>query len=598
MNTEHPTDIPTAPQQQQPTSLFSDVVTVISGARQSANQEFNKFWDKYISKRITDNGTSSSQYLPIHFTEYDLACIKEGKNIQGRLIPVSNRGQEEVSPTDKDIVRSSEKRKTPPTEDDSTSNILPYTKASKRLVQSSSSQEASYISPSNFLIPSPRPIFSNSQPMSSTPEKVTSVSSQSPQLSPITSSPYQPTSRVNTTQISVSPIQSPARNNTIRTSLTPTQSPVRQTAIQSSVSSIKHSPERSKNPIITGSSKSVQRLASEIAIKLSPGGLSPFSPKKEYTATTVNDTDPFQSTPLVKTSTDISARKTAIPKTRRFIIEEEDERITRIQNKLIKQANEHIISSQDKAVEEDKEDERVNHVQKTTISEDEVDQRLNNLQNRINVIQSAVAEFISSPVEIISPKPIHTPYNKKIAALEAQVDPSIAINKPATCIDISDDDNTSLFDVNDIPSPPLPSYFALNHAPSPPPRPETIVSSPKKSFSASPLRPLSADPFNRDNILRKHSVVTENITHRFSPYSRAQHHVKTARRHSVINKDNTSHGNSSPNKTEPTSIHKLKMRSLVNAIPFCKLRKADTITGSDGITRPNPFWKEIYGGRK
>ncbi|KAI9270960.1 hypothetical protein EDC94DRAFT_655869 [Helicostylum pulchrum] len=596
MSAEHPTNIPIAPQQQQPTSLFSDVVTVISGARQSANQEFNKFWDKYISKRFEDNDTSSSsQYLPIHYTEYDLACIKEGKNIQGRLIPVSNRSQEEVCPTDKDMVRSSEKRRISLTEDNSSPNISPHTKTSKRHARSSSSQEASYSS--SFLISSPRLILSNSPPpTSSTPEKVTPP----PELSPITSYPYQPASRINTTQASLSPIQSPARKTTIRTSFTPTQSPVRRTAIQTSVSPIKYSPERLKNPIVTGSSKSVQRLASEIAIKLSPGGSSPFSPKKEYTATTVNDADPFQSTPLVKYSTDISARKIAVPKTRTFIMEEEDERITRIQKNLMKQVNDHISGSKDKVIAEEKEDdERVNHVQKTTNGEEEVDERLNNLQNRIYAIQSAVAEFVSSPVEIISPKPIHTPFNEKISALEVQVDPPLTTNKSTTSVDISDEDNMLLLDVSDIPSPPLPSYFALNHVPSPPPRPETIVSSsPIKSFSPSPLRPLRADPFNRESILKKHAATTENEAYRFSPYSKARDHVKTERKLSVINKYTAGNGNSSPNKTEPTMTHKLKMRSLVNAIPFCKLRKTDTITGADGITRPNPFWKEIYGGRK
>lgn len=391
MNAEHLTNIPTAPQEQQPTSLLSDVVTVISGARQSANQEFNKFWDKYISKKLADNDTSSSsQYLPIHFTEYDLACIKEGRNIQGRLIPMSNRSQEEeeeVCPMDKDMVRSSEKRRISLTEDDLSPSILPRTRASKRHAPSSSSQEASYFS--SFSIPSPRPVFSNSPPpTSSTPKKATPP----PELSSITSSPYQSASRINTMQTSLSPIRSPARKTTIRTSLTPTQSPARRTTIQTSVSPITYSPERLKNPIVTGSSKSVQRLASEIAIKLSPGGSNPFSPKKEYTATTVNNADPFQSTPLVKTSTDISARKIAAPKTRKLITEVEDEYITEMQSKLMKQVKDHISGSQDKVIEKNEEDERVaNHVQKTTIrEEEEVDKRLNNLQNRIYAIQSAV----------------------------------------------------------------------------------------------------------------------------------------------------------------------------------------------------------------
>lgn len=153
---------------------------------------------------------------------------------------------------------------------------------------------------------------------------------------------------------------------------------------------------------------------------------------------------------------------------------------------------------------------------------------------------------------MFSPKPIRTPYNKNIAALEAQVDPPLTTNKSTASVDISDDDNIRSLDVKDIPSPPLPSYFALNHVPSPPPRPEAIFSSPKKTFSTSPLRPSPADPFSRDSILRKQTAVTENEAYRFSSYSKARDLVKTERQLSAINKDNTSHGNSSPNKTEVT----------------------------------------------
>lgn len=153
---------------------------------------------------------------------------------------------------------------------------------------------------------------------------------------------------------------------------------------------------------------------------------------------------------------------------------------------------------------------------------------------------------------MFSPKPIRTPCNKKIAAL----DPPLTTNKSTASVDISDDDNIQLLDVKDIPSPPLPSYFALNHVPSPPPRPEAIVSSPKKTFSTSPLRSLPADPFGRDSILRKQAAVTENEAYRFSSYSKARDHVKSETQLSVISKDNASHGNSSPNKTEVTKKKK------------------------------------------
>ncbi|KAI8076247.1 hypothetical protein BDF21DRAFT_422880 [Thamnidium elegans] len=140
------------------TSFFSDVIAAIANAKQTANQDFDRFWNKYFSKINALNDTSSvAQYLPTHFT----------------------RDEKQECPID--IDRSFEKRKMFFSDDESVQNLLPRTKSRKKhkrpsvVSRPSSSQSLLYYcSSDSSCSTSPRPIFSRYQFY--TPEKLASPS--------------------------------------------------------------------------------------------------------------------------------------------------------------------------------------------------------------------------------------------------------------------------------------------------------------------------------------------------------------------------------------------------------------------------------------
>ena len=82
-------------------SLFSNLVTVISGARQTANQEFSRFWDKFThNNQNTDSAHTwfakdmqrqKSFNTATFGSQGDLARIEAGQTIHGRLVPDKHR---------------------------------------------------------------------------------------------------------------------------------------------------------------------------------------------------------------------------------------------------------------------------------------------------------------------------------------------------------------------------------------------------------------------------------------------------------------------------------------------------------------------------
>ncbi|KAI8369474.1 uncharacterized protein BYT42DRAFT_584587 [Radiomyces spectabilis] len=118
-------------------------------------------------------------------------------------------------------------------------------------------------------------------------------------------------------------------------------------------------------------------------------------------------------------------------------------------------------------------------------------------------------------------------------------------------------------------------------------QPHSPLKTPRPRFSSvSPSSPHfpSSPP---DSPLRPRSTLTSRVT-KVQPSISLHGHTEASR---VI--PDSKFLREALDKT-PSSQHKDTMQKIVNAIPHVRLRRTDTITDPDGITRPNPFWNEIY----
>ncbi|KAI8985037.1 hypothetical protein BDB01DRAFT_788693 [Pilobolus umbonatus] len=67
------------------------------------------------------------------------------------------------------------------------------------------------------------------------------------------------------------------------------------------------------------------------------------------------------------------------------------------------------------------------------------------------------------------------------------------------------------------------------------------------------------------------------------------YHISPHRTQRLMNK---------PVNNKPSDQHMASMRQIVEMIPTVQLKTTDIIVGPDGITRPNPFWIEMYGSKR
>ncbi|KAI7892179.1 uncharacterized protein EV154DRAFT_505889 [Mucor mucedo] len=451
----------------QDTSFFTELAAAITGAKQTANQEFGRFWEKFVSTK--DGKSSNTVGTTTRLTPSDLSHMKARKNIQGRIIP-DNKFSVENSH------HQHQYRKRPAPESPL------RTSANKISKMDLLSPFSSYSPPSTPVHRQPVTRVGSSQSVHTSPHLT--AYDLTPPLPPPPPPPQPAAAKVISSPIrnpvaQSSPIAERTPINFSRTPLAirPIRSPsVRRSIASSTPSSIRGSPERPD--IVTGSSKSVKRLACELEEALSPR-FTPisYSPlRKDTTGSNSNSISTPAATSVAATATDVTVSPT----------------------KSIRKA----------VVDEDPFDSKPltglrRTVQRWTTEEEE--ERIHQLKNRIHSMQSQINEEIALPSM-----------------------PSHKIQRESKVRS---------------PSPPPPRQKERFRVPVAPP---------------APVHPLPRTPS------------------------------------SVPMKDTTQ---MSDEKPSPTEKHKLKMRQLIQAIPFYQLRKADKIIGADGVERPNPFWTEIYGKR-
>lgn len=311
-----------------PENVFSSIVTAISEARQTANQEFVRFWDRLTNNNtakpsVTRTRTSfnihqqkprSNQTLSstAFGNEADIARIEAGKVIHGRLVPDNHRGISHIKNAEietgefLDNKNFSIKRK-PSFKEDNEGSFRPKKILRKEYNNTPSPSSAAA---SNYIQESPK-----------TP-LLTQQSLHAESLSPVESKPIQVT-RMDTprtpshTEYTTQYMKSPARDFSPRASPiraraaaaleSPTvkSSPVKHSPVRSSPfksSPLRNSPVRSpaENLIKTGSTKSVRRLTFELEEAFSPRFPLPVGYQKTQQYTHHDSSDPFHSTPLRK----------------------------------------------------------------------------------------------------------------------------------------------------------------------------------------------------------------------------------------------------------------------------------------------------------
>lgn len=273
MNTEEQDT--TIHHEQQDTSFFSDLATAISGAKQTANQEFGRFWGKFVSGKPSPTHIKHSTLSRHKPTQNDISRMKARKNIQGRIIP-DNKGymKDAEIQTDVDAIPVTRRKRSPDEE-----TLHRPAKMSR--------SDLTPFSASNHSPPEP-PRFS-SQP-------------------------------INDVVYIFDDNETPKALNRKPLVTRPIRSPLIRKSIVGSVTPVRASPERPD--IVTGSSKSVKRLTFELEEALSPR-FPISSPVKKNTTKFIND-DPFDSKPLK-----------GLPKTvPRWTQEEEEERIAELKKKI------------------------------------------------------------------------------------------------------------------------------------------------------------------------------------------------------------------------------------------------------------------------
>lgn len=303
----------------QPENVFSSIVTAISGARQTANQEFNRFWDKLTN--TTPNSTRTHLLNNQHQkprnqmfrstlfgNEGDLARIEAGKIIHGRLVPDNNRGVSHIKNADIQT-------------DEFVDNKNFSIKRKSSLKEDSTPQRPKKISRKEYSTP----VASTSFKESPKTPLLTQQSLHAQSLSPVETKPipaareesfrdvshseYKPygnspgrTSPVRTSPVRASSVRaSPMRASPVRANSPVISSPVKSSPFKKSP--YRTSPMRSpsENQIKTGSVKSVRRLTFELEEAFSPRFPLPVGYTKQQN-TNSDSSDPFHSTPLLKSN--------------------------------------------------------------------------------------------------------------------------------------------------------------------------------------------------------------------------------------------------------------------------------------------------------
>lgn len=417
-----------------PENVFSSIVTAISGARQTANQEFNRFWDKLTNNtaKLNSTRTHSSynfQQKPRHQmlastavgNEADIARIEAGKVIHGRLVPDNHRGISHIKNAEiqtgefLDNKNFSIKRK-PSFKEDNDASFHPK----KILRKEYNTPSLSPAATSNYIKESPK-----------TP-LLTQQSLHAESLSPVESKPI-PVTRMETPRNTshsgyTEYMKSPVRDFSPRASpIRAAESPARSSPVKSSPfrsSPLRTSPMRSpaENLIKTGSTKSVRRLTFELEEAFSPRFPLPVGYQKSQTTTHHDSSDPFHSTPLRKDNAMLKPNPSYTRESKVDHINTTtsiDHALTNTLSNVHHNTTTTTTTTSATSLSESLLDtsQSVSNVSKETsmshnstpkrFDQEEEDRRIEELERNVSTIKSQMNNYVSYP-SIRSPKPSHT----------------------------------------------------------------------------------------------------------------------------------------------------------------------------------------------
>lgn len=408
-------------QQTGPETIFTNIYNVISGARQSASQEFTRFWESLGHAQRpyypTATTTTSSNQRRIKKTTSLKNKQHNRNNINGRFLPDDNvRGiVKDVEIQTDDLLQQTalsipHKRASSAVEEYHIP--FPVKKSLKRTSFSQLERNSSFDRPSTSTSrrivtlddehPKEQQQQQQEEKESISHEKATKKNAKESLPPPPPSPPSPPKMQTVTKGISLSPsrMQSPKRASTSK-----------------AVGRFTPSPSRD---IMTGS-KSVRRLTLELEEQFTPRFPSPFSPKKQQDSPPIiqdtsssslyedeeKEDDPpssrYQPTPLVKASVPVSKTfnfnhpiqpSPASPNVSdfQFRLGSED---------ILKDDDDHYANQQ---------------------KQKELDERVNKLEEKVSIARTKVTEFSSE--SITSPTPSHTILSPDKSANSAANPPS------------------------------------------------------------------------------------------------------------------------------------------------------------------------------
>ncbi|KAK4513967.1 uncharacterized protein ATC70_005974 [Mucor velutinosus] len=672
-----------------PENIFTNIYNVIAGARESASQEFTRFWESLGHVRgpyySSPSAAANIQARKIR-TPTSLRGRQFSRNISinGRFLPDDNvRGivKDVEIQTDEDLFQPSSlsiphKRSASPTFEEY--HIpFPVKNTSKKTLFSLEKRDSSFERPS-FLsrrIDTSNDDFSNQLQQEPSQQEKEEGKASIPQATSVSDNIHKEQSPPPPPPPPALPSLSPKRNPIRKAmSLSPNRPLSSCTSRAVSAGRFTTSPNRD---IRTGS-KSVRRLTMELEGQFSPKFPSPYLPKRQRLES-IQDTSlsssPQYDRPGESSSSPSSHYRSELAATIAAQAQAVSATMTAHTSptKPLQPTSPkvHGADEQHPTTNKDEEDYYAN-----LLKQRELDERVNKLEKKVSIARTRVSEFSaenggggsSNSSHITSPTPSHTilipsrhhsipiapvsdgaypcqvrPETPKCTAanavankkdmvlLESQSgDKSTSPLRPTTI----NPDGRSPFSYISNADPAIPSanpYKAANKSPvkdtrvSPSPyRSSIIVSSPQeptKEPSSSPSsvsyaaakaaiqeavnRKSSASSFG-EKISSVRSIVPRPFASASVPPAPPQPpqsaSTSPSRASSYYPPKHTPSPYLQPSngitQLKPNDQHKSKMKEVIKMIPHFNLRKADTIIGPDGVSRPNPIWLDIYDPKR
>ncbi|GAN04210.1 hypothetical protein MAM1_0057c03670 [Mucor ambiguus] len=616
---------PTAPE-----NIFTNIYNVIAGARESASQEFTRFWESlghaqrpyYLSSSST---TTQARKIKVPTSIRN----RQFSSINGRFLPDDNvRGvvKDVEIQTDDDLLQPSSlsiphKRSASSTFEEY--HIpFPVNNSSKKTSFSLAERDSSFERPT-FLS---RRIDTSNEDFANQPQQEPSQQEKQeeqvsiPQATFVSKKdkePSPPPPPAPPTWSSLSPKREPIRK---AISLSPNRPLSSTTSREASAGRFTPSPNRD---VRTGS-KSVRRLTMELEGQFSPKFPSPYSPKRQRqesmqeaseSASPQRDRRGESSlTPSLHCRSELAATLATQAQAVSATMIPHASPMKQLQSSpKISEADE-----QHPTANKDEEDYHAN-----LLKQKELDERVNMLEKKVSIARTRVSEFSaegpgtcrnsssssSSSSHITTPTPSHTILSPgrhsipltPVATAMPSANPYKTANKsPARDTRTSTSPYRSSIIVS---SPQQPTKEASFSPPS------ISYAAAKAAIQEAVNKKTSATPFGermssvRSTMSRPLTPVppapppppqsTSSSPSRLSSYKEASTYYPP--KHTPSPYLQPSNGIT---QLKPNDQHKSKMKEVIKMIPHFNLRKADTIIGPDGVSRPNPIWLDIYDPKR